>query len=98
MSTENYLVVIERGTRNCSAYSPDVPGCIATGATVEQTVNRMRRALRDHLAGLAQDDEPLPAARGLAWHLRHSKDFKPAPGDLFTQVVVETVRGEPAAA
>ncbi len=88
MSTENYLVVIERGARNCSAYSPDVPGCIATGATVEQTLTRMRQALRAHLAGLVEDGEPLPKARGLSWHLRNARDFKPEPGDLFTQLPV----------
>jgi len=98
MSTKAYLVVIERAARNCSAYSPDVSGCIATGATVEQTLTRMRRALRAHLAGLVEDGEPLPKARSLAWHLRNSRDFKPEPGDLFTQLPVELDEREPVLA
>ncbi len=89
MSSPNYLVVIERGPRNRSAYSPDVPGCVATGATVEQTLVRMRRALRDHFAGLVEDGEPIPPARGLAWHLRHAQNFQPTPDDLIAQVTVE---------
>jgi|688.fasta_scaffold1115254_2 predicted RNase H-like HicB family nuclease len=98
MKTEGYLVVIERAARNCSAYAPDVPGCIATGATVEQTLVRMRRALRAHLNGLAEDGEPLPKARALSWHLRNSRDFKPEPGDLFTQLPVSLNETEMVAA
>lgn len=88
MSSFNYFVVIERGPRNRSAYSPDVPGCVSTGATVEQTLVRMRRALRDHVAGLAEDGEPIPPARGLVWHLRRTRDFQPAPDDLITQIAI----------
>ena len=44
-----YLVVIEKGARNYSAYSPDIPGCIATGRTRAQTAERIRQAIRFHL-------------------------------------------------
>lgn len=40
-----YLVIIEKGVRNYSAFSPDVPGCIATGKTVEETIDSIRDAL-----------------------------------------------------
>ena len=60
MSTRSYLVVIERGERNFSAYVPDLPGCIATGATREQTVERMREAIALHIEGLRTDGEPVP--------------------------------------
>jgi predicted RNase H-like HicB family nuclease len=60
MSTRSYLVVIERGERNFSAYVPDLPGCIATGATRDETVERMRRAIALHIEGLQADGEPVP--------------------------------------
>jgi predicted RNase H-like HicB family nuclease len=56
----SYLVVIERGDRNFSAYVPDIPGCIATGATREQTVERMREAIALHIEGLRADGAPVP--------------------------------------
>jgi len=60
MSTRSYLVVIERGERNFSAYVPDLPGCIATGRTREQTVERMREAVALHIEGLRADGDPVP--------------------------------------
>ncbi len=58
--SSNYLVVIERGERNFSAYVPDLPGCATTGATREQTVERMREAIALHIEGLQADGEPVP--------------------------------------
>ncbi len=55
-----YLVVIEKADTNYGAYSPDVPGCIATGETIEETISLYREALRMHLAAMARDGEPLP--------------------------------------
>ncbi len=89
MNSRQYWIVIERGPRNCSAYSPDVPGCAATGASVEKTLARMRRALRLHLGGMIEDGDPLPRPHTLSWHIRHSDDFAPAVDDLITQVEVE---------
>jgi predicted RNase H-like HicB family nuclease len=60
MSTRSYLVVIERGERNFSAYVPDLPGCVVTGQTREQTVERMREAIALHIEGLHADGEPVP--------------------------------------
>ena len=54
------LVVLERVTNNYSAYAPDVPGCIATGKTREQTLERMRGALKAHLKLMARDGDPMP--------------------------------------
>jgi len=59
-STRSYLVVIERGEHNFSAYVPDLPGCIVTGATREQTVERMREAIALHTEGLRADGDPVP--------------------------------------
>ena len=55
-----YLVVLERTERNWAAYSPDVPGCIATGRTTEETMKRYEKALRMHLHGLKEDGLPVP--------------------------------------
>lgn len=55
-----YLVILERAPENWAAYSPDVPGCVATGPTPEATLERFREALRLHLEGLREDGLPLP--------------------------------------
>ena len=58
--THRYLVVIEPAGRNYSAYSPDLPGCVATGATREETRTRMQQAIARHLEGLREDHQPIP--------------------------------------
>jgi predicted RNase H-like HicB family nuclease len=50
-----YPVIIERSRKNYSAYSPDLPGCIATGTTVKETTSRMRSAIKFHLEGLRKE-------------------------------------------
>ena len=49
---ENYLIIIEKQKNNYSAYSPDVPGCIATGKTQKEARKHMQEALEFHLEGL----------------------------------------------
>ena len=53
-------VMIEAGDRNYSAYSPDLPGCVATGRTIEETEQNMKEAISVHLEGLREDSQPLP--------------------------------------
>jgi len=60
MSDHSYAIVIENAGANFSAYSPDLPGCVATGATPEETESRMREAIELHLQGLAEDGLPIP--------------------------------------
>jgi len=55
-----YLVVIEETPTGYSAFSPDVPGCIATAATQGEVRLRMQQALEVHVEGLREDGEPLP--------------------------------------
>ena len=64
-----YLVIIEEAGENFSAYSPDVPGCVATGDTREETVNLMRDAMAAHLKGLRDDGLPIPAPTSSAEYL-----------------------------
>jgi predicted RNase H-like HicB family nuclease len=55
-----YAVVIERAPGNYSAYVPDLPGCVATGATIEETEREIREAIAFHLEGLRDAGEPIP--------------------------------------
>lgn len=55
-----YAVVIEHAGNNYSAYVPDLPGCVTTGGTVEETERNMREAIAFHLRGLAEDGLPIP--------------------------------------
>ncbi len=55
-----YAIVIERAENNYSAYVPDLPGCVATGATVEETETQIREAIEFHIAGLRDDGVPVP--------------------------------------
>ncbi len=55
-----YAVVIERAPHNYAAYVPDLPGCITTGATVEETARNIREAIEFHLEGMREDGLPIP--------------------------------------
>ena len=50
-----YAVVIEKAEGNYSAYVPDLPGCVATGATVEEVENEIREAIAFHIEGMRED-------------------------------------------
>jgi len=55
-----YAVVIEKADGNYSAYVPDLPGCVATGATVEAVEQEILEAIRFHIEGLRADEQPVP--------------------------------------
>lgn len=55
-----YAVVIENAGNNYSAYVPDLPGCVATGSTIEATEKAIRDAIEFHLEGLRADNLPIP--------------------------------------
>jgi predicted RNase H-like HicB family nuclease len=57
-----YAVVIETVGDNFSAYAPDLPGRIATGATFKETETQIREAIEFHIEGLREDGLPLPPA------------------------------------
>lgn len=56
-----YAVVIENAGANYSAWVLDLPGCVATGATVAEVEAAIRDAITFHLDGLRQDGVPIPA-------------------------------------
>ncbi|MGH6620563.1 MAG: type II toxin-antitoxin system HicB family antitoxin [Alphaproteobacteria bacterium] len=55
-----YGIVIENAGSNFSAYVPDLPGCVATGATLEEAEQAIREAIEFHLEGLREDGSPIP--------------------------------------
>jgi len=55
-----YAIVIENAGSNFSAYVPDLPGCVATGATLEEAEQAIREAIAFHLDGLREDGLPIP--------------------------------------
>lgn len=55
-----YAVVIEKAESNYSAYVPDLPGCVATGATAEEAESQIREAIEFHLDGMREDGLPIP--------------------------------------
>ena len=57
-----YAIVIETADSNFSAYVPDLPGCIATGNSVEEAETSIREAIEFHLDGLKEDNIPIPRA------------------------------------
>ena len=61
-----FLVIVEKAGRNFSAYLPDLPGCVATGATPEETKVRMRAAIDLHVQGLREDRLPIPEPTAVA--------------------------------
>lgn len=61
----SYLILVEGdGSTNFSAWSPDLPGCVSTGETVEATVANMQEAISGHLQSLAEHGDPIPEPTG----------------------------------
>lgn len=65
---ERYLILVEGGPpTNYSAWSPDVPGCVATGGTIDECIEQMRAALTAHLDAMKDhgEDPPTPSGPGI---------------------------------
>lgn len=86
MSMQKYLIIIAKAGNNYSAYSPDVLGCIATGDTIEQTLQEMKSALEFHFEGMAEDNEEIPLPKGLEYHIKTGE--LPTKNYLFTEVEI----------
>lgn len=63
MSAMRYAIVIENVGKNHSAYVPDLPGCVATGASITEVEQAIREAILFHIEGLRQEGEPVPSPR-----------------------------------
>jgi predicted RNase H-like HicB family nuclease len=55
-----YAIVVRRAKTNYSADCPDLPGCVATGRTIDEALRRMRSAMRFHIDGLRAQRLPVP--------------------------------------
>ena len=55
-----YAIVIEKAENNYAAYVPDLPGCVATGQSIEETEKEIREAIDLHLRGMREDGLPIP--------------------------------------
>jgi predicted RNase H-like HicB family nuclease len=64
-----FLVVIEKANENYSAYSPDLPGCVATGASREEVERNMHEAIEMHVRGLLEDNLPVPESSSFAEYI-----------------------------
>ena len=64
-----YAVLFEKTETGYSAHVPDPPGCVAAGATFEETSSLMRKAIQMHLAGMQEDGEPIPEPRTIAEYI-----------------------------
>ena len=64
-----YLIVVEKTDTGYSAYSPDLDGCVATGATREEVERAMREAIEFHLEGLRTEGQQVPAPQSYATYV-----------------------------
>jgi len=60
-----YAVVIEDAGCNYSAYAPDLPGCVATGASVKEAQSEIRKAIAFYIEGLLEDGLPVPKPKSI---------------------------------
>ena len=67
-----FLIIIEQGEHNYSAYVPDLPGCIATGRTLQEVEQNMREAIALHVQGMLEDGEPIPVSQSIAEYVNIS--------------------------
>ena len=66
MSMYRFLIVVENAGQNYSAYSPDLPGCVATGADRDEAEKNMYEAIQMHIEGLREDGLPIPNSTSIA--------------------------------
>ncbi|NOZ40384.1 MAG: type II toxin-antitoxin system HicB family antitoxin [Planctomycetes bacterium] len=66
---KRYAIVIEKAPSNYAAYVPDLPGCVATGATVAETETLLREAIGLHLQGLRDDGLAIPEPASVVEYL-----------------------------
>jgi predicted RNase H-like HicB family nuclease len=64
-----YAIVLEKTEHNYSAYVPDLPGCVATGDSLQETENLIREAIKFHIEGLLEDGLPLPESTSVVEYM-----------------------------
>lgn len=89
-----FLVIIEKGENNYSAYSPDVPGCGATGESVESTLEHIREALEFHFEGILQNGDEIPEPKSLSYYLQKTDEI--SSEDILAHIDLEVPELAPA--
>jgi predicted RNase H-like HicB family nuclease len=69
---EKYVILIEGGPPSNYSAAPDLPGCAATGATIEECEAEMKEAIAFHLEGLSEDGDPVPTGTGPGVYVAHT--------------------------
>jgi predicted RNase H-like HicB family nuclease len=76
MTLHRFLIIIEDAGANFSAYSPDLPGCAATGATRVDAEANMYGAIQMHIEGLREDGLPIPESTAFAEYMLVGADAR----------------------
>lgn len=89
---EKYLVVIEKSETSFSAFSPDAPGCITVGNTVEGTIVNMREAIELYVEAVAESGIDLPPVKNIEQHIREGllTNGEIADEYFLTQIEIES--------
>jgi predicted RNase H-like HicB family nuclease len=69
LDMRRFLIIIEKADNNYSAYSSDLPSCIATGKTKERAAANMHEAIELHIQGLKEDHQPIPKPHAIAEYI-----------------------------
>ena len=64
-----YAIVVEKAGNNYSAYVPDLPGCVATGSTIEETEREIREAIELHIEGMMEDGLSIPQPTSIVQYI-----------------------------
>lgn len=67
---EKYIVLIEKAENNYSAFSPDLPGCITVGTTIDEVISFMREAIELYLEQLTEENEAILHSKTLADYIQ----------------------------
>jgi len=88
---EKYLVVIEKTDTGFSAFSPDAPGCITVGESVEDIIANMREALELYIEVAAEAGHDLPIGKGVEYHIQNGllKEGEIADDYFLTQIEIQ---------
>jgi predicted RNase H-like HicB family nuclease len=92
---DQYMIVIGRTSTGYSSYCPDIQGCAAVGASVEEVVTNMREAIEFHFEGMSEDGDPLPAPGGAAAYQSVTQDLD-ADQYLLAHVLIDRSMIAPA--
>ena len=89
---EKYFVVIEKTETGFSAFSPDVPGCMTVGKTVESTIVNMREAIELYMETATEEGQELPALKSIEQHIQNGllKNGEIVDEYFLTQIEIES--------